>query len=79
MRKRPLIVVEWEDIAAHTSWIKEDSEPEESDTIHCVTVGWQIKSNRRTLIIASTRTEDKKCTDRTAIPRGCIRKIRRLE
>ena len=79
MQKKPLILVEWEDIAAHTGWIREDSEPEESDTINCVTVGWKIKSNRRTLVIASTRSENRKCTDRTAIPRGCIKSTRRLE
>ena len=79
MKKRPLVMIEWEDIAAHSSWIEEDSQPEASDTIHCVTVGWRIKSNKRMIVITSTRADTKKCTDRMSIPRGCIKSIRRLE
>lgn len=77
MKKRPLLLVEWDDITTDRGW-----EDEESDctnpAAHCVSVGWQLKSNRRYLVITAMRSHGS-CNDRQIIPRGCIRSIRRIE
>jgi len=83
MRKLPLIVVEWDDITTHTGWEYEDKDCTDY-VLHCVSVGWQVKSNRKYLVISPMRSyyqnlKRSKCDDRQIIPRGCITKIRRIE
>jgi len=77
MKKKPLLLVEWDDIVTDRGW-----EDEEDDctggSAHCVSVGWQLKSNRKNLVITPMRSHGH-CNDRQIIPRGCIRNIRRLE
>lgn len=78
MRKLPLLVIEWEDIETDTEWHGEHEvvishkEPYRS-------VGWRVKSNKKTLQISPMRDPYGKCSDRQIIPRGCIKSIRRLE
>ncbi|MCK4814241.1 hypothetical protein KA005_00605 [bacterium] len=83
MRKLPLLIVEWDDITTDGGW-KYDDEDHSDHILGCISVGWQVKSNRRYLIIspmrsAYTHSKRSKCDDRQIIPRGCIRSIRRLE
>jgi len=78
MRKRPLIVVEWDDISSYSSWGIE-KESKDWTPLRCVSVGWKMPSGKKHLTMASTRSEGKQCTDRQVIPKGCIIKIRRLE
>lgn len=77
MKKRPLIVVEWTDIAGYKSWHREDEVF--SDGIQCFSVGWKLGASRKSVTLASTRTELADCNDVEVIPRGAIRSIRRLE
>lgn len=78
MRKRALVVVEWDDIAAYDNWRGED-DSHNWTPLRCVSVGWKMPSNRRSIILAATRSESGQCTDRQVIPSGCVIKIRRLE
>jgi len=83
MRKLPLIVVEWDDISTLSGWDYDD-EDKSGEVLHCISVGWRVKSSRQYLQIASIRSgyiysRRSKCSDRQLIPRGCIRNIRKLE
>jgi len=75
--KRELIEVEWDDISGGSSW--DDVERDYTDDlVHCKTLGYKLKSNKKTLVIASTITEKERCCDRTVIPRSVITSIRRI-
>ena len=78
MRKRPLILVEWEDITGNYGW-EDESADFAKKVITVSTTGWQLKSDRKHLVITSSRTSKKECDDRSIIPRGCIKKITRLQ
>ncbi len=72
-----LLEVNWDDITTEHNWVNIDEDCTDG-TIHCKTVGWQVKSNRKVLIIASSITSHGKCAERTIIPRSVITGIRKL-
>lgn len=79
MRKRPLLIIKWEDITSLRSWVDEGGDYTK-EGLMCHSVGWKLKSNKKNLVISSCRSgETKQCSDRQIIPQGCIRNIRRLE
>lgn len=78
MHKKPLVVVEWDDISSYDSWADEKESPRWT-VIRCTTVGWRLKGDRKNLIMTSTRADTGKCNDRQVIPKGVVRSIRRLE
>ena len=79
MRKRPLIVVDWEDISADSGWHRED-DLDDCFPHSCRSVGWKMKSEKGILRIASTRCEyTNKCADIVVIPKKNVKSIRRLE
>lgn len=78
MKKRQLLLVEWLDIAGGNNWEDEDKDYT-GDVWTCWTVGWQLKSNRKVLVLASTMSDKKLCNDRTIIPRVVIKSIKKLE
>ncbi len=75
MRKYPLVLVEWHDTMTFSTW-KSEKEPEKSPL--CVSVGWRLKSDRKSLVLTSMRSEGD-CSSRQVIPKGCIHSIRRLD
>lgn len=83
MRKLPLLVVEWDDISTLAGW-EYDDEDKSKEVLHCVSVGWKVKSSRQYLQLSPMRSayvhsRRSKCCDRQLIPRGCIRSIRKVE
>jgi hypothetical protein len=78
MKKRPLIIVEWDDISTHVSWVDEE-EANKIDALKCISVGWKLKSDKKYLKITPMRASNRDCSDVQTIPRGCIHKIRKLE
>ena len=79
MRKRQLLLVEWDDITSHSNW-EEANVVCESVTNPVLSVGWRVKSvDRKHLSITPMLDNRDQCSDRQTIPRGCIRKITKLE
>lgn len=78
MRKMPLVKVEWDDISGNAGWDTLEH-IKNTEPIKCTTVGWQVRSTAKKLVIVSTRSDSKTYCDRNVIPKGCIRSIRRLE
>ena len=78
MRKKPLIVVEWEDTSGSIVWVKEET-VKATEPVHCTTVGWEIELTSKKLVICATKSEEGDYSDRSTIPRGCIKSIRTLE
>ena len=77
MRNRELVLVEWDDICGGVDW--DDANRDYTDgLIKCKTVGYKLKSNRKTLVVASTLSGRDRCTDRTVIPRSVVKSIKRL-
>lgn len=77
--KKPLVLVEWDDISGYPSWADE-SECSNDDIVKCQTIGWKIKNNSKKFItIASTRSHHGRFCDRTTLPKQVVTKITRLE
>ena len=73
-----LVRVEWWDPASPTpSWISRD-EAEDFEPCAVVTVGTILRRTRRVLVIAATIGAHGQVADVTAIPIGCVRRVRRL-
>lgn len=78
MRKRPLLVIEWDDTTSSSKWEDEGDADVKLARIH--TVGWQLKKTREYILLTNQRDATYyQCSDRHKIPRGCIKNIRRLE
>ena len=78
MRKLQLVEVEWEDTTSRSSWV--DEKDANFTPAHIHTVGWKLESNRKYLLLVAQRDETYgECSERTRIPRGCIKSIRRIE
>jgi len=78
MKKPQLVVVDWVDTTTYSMW---DYEIDDETLSNCCSVGWLIKKDRFSVVLASMRDNDKRKTSnmRTHIPRGCIRNIRKIE
>lgn len=77
-RKLPLIMVEWNDTSGTASWATE-KQAKESEVILCKTVGWRLKTTGKKLIMAASCNTTGDYADRSTIPKGCIKSIRRIE
>lgn len=78
MRKRPLLVVEWDDVSSYHGW-KDTEEAKTLKPFRAKMVGWEISRDKDNLILVSGFSSDDDCNGQRIIPRGCIRKVRRLE
>ncbi len=78
MRKRPLLLIEWEDSATSSSW-REENKSADTKPMICYTVGWKVKAPKGKLMVTSTRNCVGECSDRTCIPKSNVKSIRRLE
>lgn len=78
MRKLPLIEIIWDDISGQSGWDTLEN-VKKTEPVVCTTVGWQVKSTAKKLIVVSTHSDNKTYSDRNTIPKGCIKSIRRIE
>jgi hypothetical protein len=79
----PLYLVEWHDAATHTEgWTDPTSiciKP-----MRCVSVGYQVKQDKKTIIIVPSLSRidndpiNRRCSDGIQIPKGCIVRKHRL-
>ncbi len=77
--KRPLLLVEWDDISSSSSWSDED-DISMRVPLRSLSVGWKVPGDKKCLTIAASRcAKNKRCADTTTIPRHNIVSIRRLE
>lgn len=79
MRKRPLLIVEWDDVSSFSGWLELDKVAEECKPFRAKMVGWEISRDKQNLVLATAFDGENECNGRRVIPRGCIRSIRRLE
>ncbi len=78
MRKLHLVEVEWEDTTSRSNWIGERDA--EVAPAHIHSIGWKLKSNGKYILLITQRDATYgECSDRTRIPRGCIKRVRRIE
>ena len=79
MKKRQLILVEWEDTATYGNWRNEAKSADVTAMI-CQTVGWKMKSpSSKKIALTSTRNSAGECCDLTVIQKSNIRSMKRLE
>ena len=71
--KRPIVLVEWEDAAFTGGW-----HPKSVTTSQCTTVGYLIEKTKVQVVVALNGCEDGGFGEAMAIPRTCIRSIRRI-
>ncbi|MFA5378215.1 MAG: hypothetical protein WC455_20850 [Dehalococcoidia bacterium] len=77
--KRPLIVIEWEDMTTDTQGWKMENSLIKDEPLLCTAVGWQIPSDRQYVFLATMRSSSGRCTDVHQIPRKAIKSLRRVE
>ena len=77
MKKRRLIIIEWDDAFGNGRWHSED-DTSNIEPMRCITVGWRMPALKGCFGIASSRDKQGKCSDRLTIPRGNIKSIRNL-
>ena len=79
MKKNTLIEVEWDDIVSDSAWLTEQKAANEP-LAQCKSAGYFLNEIKGVLRLSST-IQYGKSTDRDiiVIPRGVIRKIRRLK
>ena len=79
MRKRQLIMVEWEDTATYGAW-RAEGKTSKVKPMLVQTVGWKMKApSSRKLALASSRNNIDECCDMTVILKADIKSIRRLD
>ena len=72
-----LVMVEWDDAYSDGGWL---SYEKELNVSKCVTVGLlQFDEPNRVVVIQSRSNSTGNYSDRLAIPRGCIKRIRYLK
>jgi len=77
MKKRHLVIIEWDDTFGNNKWHNED-DVGDATAQRCTTVGWRMPSRKGYFDIASSRDSNGRCADRMTIPRGNIKSIKRL-
>lgn len=73
-----LIEVEWDDAAVKGKWCGMATY-EECEPCRCRTVGYLLKADQRRVVIIQNQSRDGDVSDSMTIPRGCVRKMRKLK
>lgn len=71
--KRPLVLVEWEDSAFTAGW-----RHGKVSTSLCKTAGYLVEKDKALVVIAMNVSDTGSYGEAMAIPRACVRSIRRL-
>ncbi len=78
MIKKPLLIIEWEDTCSQSGWEGEEG-IKHAQNMHCMVVGWKVKSDKKFITLTSMRGEGGTCNDRVTVSRKSISSIRRVE
>ena len=76
MRIGDIVEVLWDDTASDDAW-KDAGDPE-LPLVECRTVGYYRSEDKRAIYLTDTTSNDEGRFNAVTIPRGCIRKMRRL-
>lgn len=78
--KYPLVLVEWVDSTVDGGW-NDVSGYMERECLTMQSVGWMtVKDARRVQVVQShSWSQNDKCSDAITIPRGCVKRIRKLK
>jgi len=68
------VYIEWVDSASTRGW----GEHNDASLSICHSVGWLVHKTKDILVISTSIGENNRSIDRLAIPRACIRKVRRV-
>ncbi len=79
MKENTLVRVDWEDANSQCGWNSRKRMQEVDLGYACTSVGFVIRETKKNLAIAGTIGENGSCTDPISIPKGCIKKIRRIK
>ena len=76
--KEKMIRIDWEDSCMDTGW-KSRKEASTHSVSKCHSIGYQLRSNKREVVIYQSQSEDSgQVTEMMAIPRKAITKITEL-
>lgn len=80
MKGRRAVYVEWSDSCSFGRQGWREQEESEGLTVSTIkSVGWLLSSTREQVIITGSITDEDHRSGCIAIPRGCIRRLRRLK
>lgn len=80
MKKRPLLLVEWEDaFNGNHVWFDVDSAPTDPEPVIVTTVGFELSRTKKRLTLVMSVADNHTACDAFTIPVGMIRKQRVLE
>ncbi len=78
LRDLPLVEVEWSDASSTHGWFEPLEARKEADPVGCLTVGRLIRNDRKVVAVVQTVAEHGKVSEVWAIPRGWVKRVRRL-
>ncbi len=78
MKENTLVKVDWIDSSTARGWNTRDK-AKKPGGFACTSVGFVIQENKKDITVAGTVGDDGDCLDAITIPRGCIKKIRRIK
>ena len=76
-KKRPLLLVEWEDACHYTSWT-DAKNCKDDRPLMTRSVGWKVPSAKNCITVVGSHNEYDDVSGREVIPRKYIKSIRRL-
>lgn len=71
-----LIHVTWDDAASNSTW---NEDPRQPDIAKCVSVGYLRHKGRRRIVLAASHSDTGAWAERTTIPMGNVRAVRKLQ
>lgn len=79
-KKNEVLEIEWEDSSCHHGWRSNEVLDRDNDVEQCRTVGYFYKETKRSIRLSpAIDAHDQERSDTWTVPKGCIRKIRRLK
>ena len=79
LHKNDLIEIEWVDAHDTSDWLTEEEAKKRPPEIDCKSVGYYLRRDKELIYISSSIGKMKKGErDRKVIPRGMIKRIRKL-
>jgi len=71
-----MVLVEWDDSCSDGGWLPSDTDLSVSQ---CVTTGFLQKDKPNSIVVAQNKSSSGRYSDRIAIPKGCIKRMRTLK
>ena len=78
LKKLPLVEIEWADAASDHAWATLKEARDDAGPVPCLTVGRLVSNGPKFIAVAQTIAKHGKVSSVWSIPRGWVKRVRRL-